>query len=177
MIYLIAGASHTGKTQLAQNLLCQYGFPYLSLDLLKMGLIRSKNTLLTPEMDAELTRYLWPIAAEIIKTAIENRQNLTVEGSYIPFDWQKDFNADYLAEIRYCCLIFSSDYIRRHFDTVKQYANCIEQRLDDSCCTPELLTAENLHALQECRRQNLPYYLIEYSYPDFSELLASGFFS
>ena len=48
MIFLIAGASHTGKTLLAQKLLEKYKYPYLSLGLLKMGLIRSGNTALTP---------------------------------------------------------------------------------------------------------------------------------
>ena len=55
MVVLIAGASHTGKTALAQSLLEQKGYPYLSIDLLKMGLIRSGQTNLSPEDDAELT--------------------------------------------------------------------------------------------------------------------------
>ena len=48
-----------------------------------MGLIRSGITDLTPEDDDELTDYLWPIVREIIKTAVENEQNLIVEGCYI----------------------------------------------------------------------------------------------
>lgn len=81
MIILIAGASHTGKTALAQRLLEKYHFPYLSIDHLKMGLIRSGNTELTPMSDdADLTEYLWPIVCEMVKTAIENKQNLIVEG-------------------------------------------------------------------------------------------------
>ena len=82
MIVLIMGASHTGKTVLAQKLLEKYKYPYLSIDHLKMGLIRSGHTELTPlSADADLTEYLWPIVREIIKTAIENGQNLTVEGA------------------------------------------------------------------------------------------------
>ena len=73
MIILITGASHTGKTVLAQKLLEKYKYPYLSIDHLKMGLIRSGYTKLTPEDDYKLTEYLWPIVREIIKTAIENR--------------------------------------------------------------------------------------------------------
>ena len=73
MIILIIGASHTGKTVLAQKLLEKYKYPYLSIDHLKMGLIRSGYTKLTPEDDDKLTEYLWPIVREIIKTAIENR--------------------------------------------------------------------------------------------------------
>ena len=83
MVVLITGASHTGKTILAQRLLEAHGVPYLSADHLKMGLIRSGNTALTPEDDDKLTDYLWPIEREIVKTAIENRQNLTVEGNII----------------------------------------------------------------------------------------------
>ena len=97
MIILISGASHTGKTALAQRLMEKHKYPYISIDHLKMGLIRSGNTTLTPlSEDAELTAYLWPIAKEMIKTAIENEQNLIVEGCYIPFDWAKDFENDYL---------------------------------------------------------------------------------
>ena len=73
MIILITGASHTGKTVLAQKLLEQYKYPYFSIDHLKMGLIRSGYTKLTPEDDSELTGYMWPIIREMIKTAIENR--------------------------------------------------------------------------------------------------------
>ncbi len=70
MVILIAGTSHTGKTLLAQKLLEKYKYPYLSIDHLKMGLIRSKNTNLTVEDDHELTKYLWDILKEIIKTNI-----------------------------------------------------------------------------------------------------------
>ena len=69
MILLLAGPSHTGKTALAQRLLEQYHYPYLSIDHLKMGLIRSGQTGLTPMDDDALTAYLWPILREIIKTA------------------------------------------------------------------------------------------------------------
>ena len=136
MVILIAGASHTGKTVLAQKLLQKYGYPYLSIDHLKMGLIRSGNTTLTPESDDQaLTDYLWPIVAEIVKTAIENKQNLIIEGCYIPFDWAKGFEQEYLAEIRYCCLVMSEAYIRSHYADIKAHASDIERRLDDSYCT------------------------------------------
>ena len=94
MIVLITGASHTGKTALAQKLLEKYKYPYLSIDHLKMGLIRSGYTKLTPEDDNELTGYLWPIIREMIKTAVENKQNLIIEGCYIPFEWSKGFEKE-----------------------------------------------------------------------------------
>src|SRR5699024_2889087 len=126
-----------GKTLLAQKLLEKYHCPYLSIDHLKMGLIRSGNTDLTPEDDDRLTAYLCPIVREIIKTAVENRQSLIVEGCYIPFDWQKDFDSLYLSEIHYCCLVMSESYIKAHFSDIKKYANAVEQRIDDSGYTLE----------------------------------------
>lgn len=164
MIILIAGASHTGKTVLAQRLLEKYNYPYLSIDHLKMGLIRSGNTDLTPMDDDKLTDYLWPIVREIVKTAIENKQNLVVEGCYIPFDWQKDLTPEYLAHIRYRCLIMSRNYIESHFEDIRDHGNAIEQRLDDSGLNKAALLQENEHALRLCQENGCRYILLEDSY-------------
>lgn len=164
MIILIAGATHTGKTAYAQKLLEKYRYPYLSIDHLKMGLIRSGQTLLTPMEDEKLTAYLWPIVREMVKTAIENKQNLIVEGCYIPFDWQKDFKPEYLENIRYVCLVMSRPYIENHFADIEKYANVIEHRLDDSDFDPEELIAENEYNRRRCVEHNLPYILIDESY-------------
>ena len=164
MIILIAGASHTGKTVLAQKLLETYHYPYLSIDQLKMGLIRSGQTDLTPCDDEELTDYLWPIVREMIKTAIENGQNLIVEGCYIPFDWKDSFENAYFQHIRYCCLIMSDAYIETHFDLICSHASDVEQRLDDSGLSKEWLQEDNRNNLQDCLSHGLPYLLIDEKY-------------
>ena len=164
MVYLIAGASHTGKTAYAQRLLEKYQYPYLSIDHLKMGLIRSGQTRLTPMDDEKLTPYLWPIVREMVKTAIENGQNLIVEGCYIPFTWKQDFAEAYLAQIRYVCLVMSQGYLQEHFDDVKAYADVIEKRLDDTLLSREALMAENAQNLQQCMAHGLPYILIDSTY-------------
>ena len=165
MIILITGASHTGKTHLAQKLLEKYKYPYLSIDHLKMGLIRSGKTELTPlSDDADLTSYLWPIVREMIKTAIENKQNLIIEGCYIPFDWAKDFTAEYLKKIKYYCLIMSENYIKNHFDDIKKYANVIENRLDDADFTMESAINDNAQVLALAKKHNVNYILIDDKY-------------
>lgn len=165
MILLIAGASHTGKTAFAQKILEKYHYPYLSIDHLKMGLIRSSNTTLTPTSDdKELTDYLWPIVREMIKTAIENGQNLVVEGCYIPFNWTERFGQRYLKEIKYFCLIMSEAYIRSHIAQIRKYADVIEQRLDDSDCTADMLIRDNMETLEMCRMHGLDYVLIDDRY-------------
>ena len=165
MVFLIAGASHTGKTALAQKLLEKYGYPYLSIDHLKMGLIRSGYTPLTPmSSDRDLTDYLWPVVREMIKTAIENGQDLIVEGCYIPFDWAKDFTEEYRAQIQYRCLVMSEAYIRSHYRDIKGYANVVEHRMDDSDCTLETLLRDNAQTLESCRKYDAPYILIDGTY-------------
>ena len=164
MIILITGASHTGKTALAQKLLEKYKYPYLSIDHLKMGLIRSGNTELTPlSDDSALTEYLWPIVCEMIKTAIENKQNLIVEGCYIPFTWQDDFDKEYLDNIKYYCLVMSENYIRNRFDDIKKFASVIENRLDDDCTIDGLLQ-DNSQVLNACKKHNVKYVLIDDEY-------------
>ena len=164
MIILIAGASHTGKTLLAQRLLEKYKYPYLSIDHLKMGLIRSGQTSLTPMDDEKLTNYLWPIVREMIKTAIENEQNLIVEGCYIPFDWEKDFAPRYRKHIHYRCLVMSRKYIETHFEDIRKYGSAIEQRLDDSGLNPEDLIRDNENALRLCKEHGCDYILLDGSY-------------
>jgi len=164
VIILIGGASHTGKTLLAQQLLEKYRFPYLSIDHLKMGLIRSGNTNLTPMDDDKLTDYLWPILREMIKTAIENGQNLIVEGCYIPFDWKKDFDESYRKEIRYVCLIMSRQYIESHFADIKKHASDIENRVDDSGLNAQELIRENAKNLELCKALGCEYILIDSEY-------------
>lgn len=168
MIILIGGASHTGKTLLAQRLLERYHWPYLSIDHLKMGLIRSGQTDLTPMDDDLLTDYLWPIVREMIKTAIENDQNLIVEGCYIPFDWAKDFEESYRDHIRCVFLVMSRRYITERFADIRSNASVIEFRGDDSDLSAEELIRENEKNLALCRSHGCEYILIDedYSLPE-----------
>ena len=175
MVILIGGASHTGKTAFAQKLLEKYKYPYLSIDHLKMGLIRSGNTKLTPlSDDNSLTEYLWPIVREMVKTAIENGQNLIVEGCYIPFDFKKDFEEKYLDNIKYCSLIMSENYIKNHFDDIKKYANVIEDRLDDDFTLQNALK-ENTKTLELAKKHKVNFILIDDEYP--SDALINDFLS
>lgn len=163
MIFLLSGASHTGKTTIAQKLMEETNISFLSIDHLKMGLIRSGYTSFTPEDDQSLTTYLWPVIKGIIKTAIENHQNLIIEGCYIPFDWKKDFEPCYLAEIRYYCIILSSSYIRKNFEKIQKYACVSEQRIENAFCIAEALE-QNRHSFIQCKKYHLPYILIHKTY-------------
>lgn len=164
MVILITGASHTGKTLLAQKMLEKHKYPYLSIDHLKMGLIRSGNTSLTPlSEEGKLTAYLWPIVREMIKTAVENGQDLIVEGCYIPPDWAEDFTEEHLCEIKCYCLVMSEKYIENHFDDIIGYADVIEKRLDDDC-TKQSVLEDNACFAKFAKGRNVTCVLIDDSY-------------
>lgn len=163
MVILIAGSSHIGKTLLAQKLLEKYKYPYLSIDHLKMGLIRSGNTELTVEDDDKLTDYLWNIVKEIIKTNIENNQNIIIEGCYIPFNWKESFEDEYLEKIQYVCLIMTENYIRTHFSDIEIYSNTIENRKFEDISQAELIKENNAN-LEMCKKYNQRYILVDDKY-------------
>lgn len=116
MIILISGNSCTGKTYMAQQLLERYHAPYLSIDHLKMGLYRADmNCGFTPLDSTEfIGEKLWPILKEIIKTNIENNQNLIIEGCYILPHYLQDIEPSYLAHIIPVFLGFSTTYIQQN---------------------------------------------------------------
>ena len=164
MVILIAGTSHTGKTILAQKLLEKYKYPYVSIDHLKMGLIRSKYTNISVEDDENLTKYLWPIVREIIKTNIENNQNIIIEGAYIPFNFKDDFSEEYLKNIKYVCLIMTEKYIKNNIENILKYEDVIESRLNKENINIDEFIAENKYNLDMCKKYGCNYILIDDEY-------------
>ena len=155
MIILIGGSSHVGKTLIAQKLMEKLHYPYISLDHLKMAFIRTKKTELTVEDDYEMRYFLWPFAAEMVKTAIENNQNMIIEGCYIPREWKQSFSDEYLSHI-YCAFItMSEEYIRNNFDLIRDNANVIEQRLDDELDSERLIKCSEFFR-QDCAASDTP---------------------
>lgn len=164
MVILINGASCTGKTYLAQNLMEKYKIPYLSIDHIKMGLIRSKNTNLTPYDDEELQPYLWNIIKEIIKTVIENNQNIIIEGAYIPFNYKNGFSAEYLDNIKYICLAMSEKYINNNYNLIINKSNIVENRGKSFSIDKDFLISENKKYIENSIKYNLPLQVIDNKY-------------
>ena len=129
-----------------------------------MGLIRIDNTDLTIEDVDRLTEYLWKIVKEILKTAIENNQNLIIEGCYIPFYWKDDFEKSYLKQIKYICLIMTEKYIDTNYNNIKLYENVIEDRKYPGDIDIEELKQENKNNLELCKKYGNDYILIHDEY-------------
>lgn len=164
MIIIISGPTHSGKTVLAQRILEEAQIPVLSLDLLKMGLIRSHYTDVSLEDDEGLTQLLWPIVSEMIKTAIENNQHLIIEGIYIPFDWKSSFTQDYLDHIEYFSILLDEDYIHNHFDEILFYRNRIENRDEADADLKDQLLKDNEYFKHNLDKHQLDYLLVKEYY-------------
>lgn len=174
MVYLIGGASHTGKTNLAQKLMVKYQYPYISIDHIKMGLIRTGLLPNHLDNDAEMTKHIWPVIREMIKTAVENEQNMIIEGCYIPCDWKDSFDEEYLEDIRCMFLVLSPEYIELHFEDVQNYASVIEDRGEDEDCTKEWISRINKECYEGCLKYGCEYKLIVDEYDVDEELFEEG---
>ena len=131
MVILIGGVSCTGKTVMAQKLLEKYKIPYLSIDHIKMGLIRGSKycDFSATDGDDELTNKLWPIVKGIIKTNIENRQHIIIEGCYLHPEDIRNFEPEYLEQIIALYIGFSKDYLEKYFDSgIVEHRSEIEQK-------------------------------------------------
>ncbi|MFO7969100.1 MAG: hypothetical protein R6U15_03170 [Candidatus Izemoplasmatales bacterium] len=165
MVILIGGASCSGKTYLAQKLLEEYKIPYLSIDHLKMGLIRSGNALgLTPYDDDKLTEFLWPIIKEIIKTNIENKQSIIIEGCYLPQSEIYSFKDRYQKSIIPLYIVFSKAYIDNNYKAIINKSNEIETKTELAYLTKDYLYKEHKKVKDQCDKFNVPYIYIEKDY-------------
>lgn len=100
----------------------------------------------------------------MVKTAIENEQNLIVEGCYIPFDWRRGFDARYLTSIRFMCLAMTDAYIDAHFAEIKDHSSDIKARLEDAWCTADKLKKENREIIKRFQKTGEHIVLIDGDY-------------
>ena len=156
MVTLLTGASHTGKTLLSQRLIQRRPCFCLSLDHLKMGLIRSGYTSLTPEDDhLALTDYLWPSPGRWRRPPSKTARTCSWRAATSPFTWQRDFPPAYQEHLRFLCLVMTEDYLRANFSQVLAFENQGERRQRDPSYTLERALAENHFYLEGCRAQGL----------------------
>ena len=172
MIVLIGGSSHVGKTLLAQKMMEKLKIPYLSLDHIKMMFIRGRLTDLTVEDDYEMRYFLWPYVAELIKTAIENKQNMIIEGCYIPSEWRDQFDETYLKDIKCFFITMSEEYLRKNTDKVKEYGSVIENRLDDEVDTERLINCSR-EFMEEAKENDITVIEITDTY-DIEEIMTKA---
>ncbi len=167
MIVFLQGATHVGKSSLARMLAKATGAGVLSMDLLKMGLIRSKAAGfagLTPEDDAEIELRLWPIVRELALTADENGQHLVIEGVYLPFDETAALARQLgLSRAALFAIVHADAYLQKHYELICRHADNVEARVHQEMPTLESLLKEHAEVRRKATACGWP--LIEIDTP------------
>ena len=151
MILLIGGESCTGKTLLAQRLLEKCGIPYLSADHVKMGLIRGGLADFSAEEDDRLiSDRMWGVLSGILKTVVENRQHLIMEGCYFRPALTARLEEAYRPAVLEVYLGFSDAYNRARYADILSHRNAIEHRLYPETRSMEALLQAHRALREEC---------------------------
>lgn len=169
MIILISAASCSGKTLMSQTLLEKYKIPYYSIDHIKMGIFRSDRSCgFTPcDSNEKIGNILWPVLKGIIKTGIENEQNLIIEGCYILPEYLKEFEAEYAEKIIPVFFGFSKDYIQSEFETgILQHRCVVEKRGYDEERPVQQFIEEHHFFKTRCQLNDQLYFEIEACYEE-----------
>lgn len=170
MVILIGGVSCTGKTVMAQKLLEKYNIPYLSIDHIKMGLIRGNKycDFSAADSDDELTGKLWPIVKGIIMTNIENGQHIIVEGCYLPPEHISDFEPEYLEQVIALYIGFSKNYLKKHFTSgIIEHRSEIEQKdFDGDYMNQDNFIKLHTQLKEQCRKNNAKFFEINDDYEE-----------
>lgn len=165
MIILIGGESHGGKTLMAQRLLEKYKISYLSIDHIKMGLIRGldKCEFTALDKDEKISKKLWGVIKGIINTCIENNQNLIIEGCYLPPDKVKEIISEKIIAVY---IGFSKEYLEGKFNNILEFENIIEKRNYPEDREKSDYIEANLKLKEKCIENNLPYFEINNDYEE-----------
>ncbi len=169
MVILISAPSCSGKTFLSQKLLEIYKFPYYSIDHIKMGIYRSnlENQFSPGDSEEKVAKHIWPTIREIIKTAIENNQNLIVEGVYIYPKFLKEFDANYRDSIIPIFFAFSTKYISNNFQkNIIEYRNIIESRLEKENRNIDYFKSVHKKFIKKCKKNNQKCFVVDNSYKE-----------
>ncbi|MCA9995727.1 MAG: hypothetical protein KDE56_08280 [Anaerolineales bacterium] len=170
MLIFIGGAARTGKGILVRRLLAERQLPYLSLDVLKMGLVRGKPEYgLDPNTGTmQVAAWLWPLVREMSISLLYDRVDYVFEGELLPQDIA-ELRQMYPTQVRVCflgyCAIAPSDKLHQ-IRTHGGYPNDWPQEVSDA----DLLTIIHReiafsHYLQaECMTYRFPYYDVSYRF-------------
>lgn len=167
MVILIGGVSCTGKTLMAQKLLEKYKIPYLSIDHIKMGLIRGNKycDFSATDSESELTTKMWPLIKGIIMTNIENRQHIIIEGCYLPPEHIREFEEEYLKQMIALYLGFSKNYLDKNFNSgIIEHRSEIEQKDLDDYLNHDDFIKYHTELKERCRKNNAKFFEINDDY-------------
>jgi len=165
MIIVIGGTSCVGKTNLAAMLMKRYAIPYFSVDHLMMGLYRSDSKCgFTPESTIDkISRNIWPIIYEMIKTNIENDNSFIYEGVQILPEKIKEMDTSYLTSVVPVFICLSEKYILKNYQIIKGKRDVVEKRTDSIESIDKMIQLNN-GMIEKCEKKHIEPCIIKGKY-------------
>ncbi len=164
MIHYIGGAARSGKGILVRRLLSDFHLPYLSLDVLKMGLTRGLPEL---EFDPDaggmrVAERLWPLVREMSQNLFADHTDYVFEGEILP----KNVDAIrqvFTTQVSACFLGYGTISPDQKLSEIRKHSG-YPNDWSQSCTDADLLAiiqreiAFSQYLQAECARLNFPYF-------------------
>lgn len=165
MLYLIGGASRSGKTTTAKRIVNEAGIPYFSLDYLMMGLANG-----VPELGVHPTegdfitgQRMWKIVDPMLTAMVENGIDYTVEGVQLLPAFVAEFQQKFAGDVR-CCFIGQSELDVTAIEEMKLHSSATENdgfkdlSHIEALAEMKRIRADSARYKVECEVHNLPYF-------------------
>jgi len=165
MLYVVGGAARTGKSIIARRFLHETEIPYLSLDILMMGLAKGfPEHKIDPEDPDHLNpERMWPVVRNMSRNIIEAGLEYLIEGVSILPEHVKELLEFHPTNIRACFIGYTRVTPEDKLRSIRQYFNfpnnwskghSDHQLLD-------LINNEIKHSVRlqnDCSRYNITYF-------------------
>jgi hypothetical protein len=164
LLLFIGGAARTGKGILARRLLVECQLPYLSLDVLKMGLVRG-----APEFEIDpnagsivVGERLWPLVREMSASLLRDDVDYVIEGELLP-KHVAALQQAHPAQVKACFLGYTTVAPEQKVRDIRAYAGLPNDWPSDysdsdllSIISREIEFSRYLKA--ECAANDVPYF-------------------
>lgn len=171
MLYIIGGASRSGKTIIAEELSVKMKIPYLSLDWIMMGFTNGIpeygiHDLLFPD---DIAERLWSFLKAMLESMIFAKTNCIIEGEAILPELIIELLKDYPEEIKICFLGYSNVNIDQKVNEIRSFSKKENDWLLDKSDAYVVDHVKNMitHSKlirKSCIKVGLPYFNISKSF-------------
>jgi hypothetical protein len=164
MLIFIGGAARTGKGILARRILVEMLVPFLSLDVLKMGLARGvPEYLIDPDAGGrQVAERLWPLVREMSNSLLREGIDYGFEGEILPKDVDV-LRQVYPNQVQACFLGYNTINASKKLDEIRRHTGHPND-WPREYCDADLLTiiqreiAFSEFLQEECARVDIRYF-------------------
>ena len=164
MLLIIGGPGRTGKGMLSRRLMVELQQPYLSLDVVKMGLVNGvpEYGVDPEESTSAVAEKLWPLVRGMAVNMLETDVHYIIEGEILPHH-AADLREQFPGKVRACFLGYAEIESDRKLGEIREFAgqpnDWTESSSDEYVLEVIRESITFSRALcEECARLNIPYF-------------------